>query len=156
MAFPLLAMIMPLMIVAVMMMRPMPMGMMMHPLTWPWPTRVVAENQRLDGDRHGIGRHADAAEIDVVEVHQDDAINDQDLARDVELFAQDRAQSLGYVAIQHDVDRLAVGDTFGKAALNARRKSGEALVGWRALPAQRERDFAVICDVEGHHVTANG
>src|SRR6516164_1518962 len=98
MAFPLLAMIMPMMIMAVMMMRPMPMfmfmpvAMMMQPLAGPRPTRVLAEDQRLDGDRHGVRRHADAAEIDIVEVHQDNAVDDQDLARHIKLFAQDRAQ----------------------------------------------------------------
>ena len=30
--------------------------------------RILAEQQRLDRYRHGIGRHADATEIDVVEI----------------------------------------------------------------------------------------
>ena len=41
--------------------------------------RVLAEDERLDGHRHRMGRHADAAEIDEVEVAQRDAIDDQDL-----------------------------------------------------------------------------
>ena len=42
--------------------------MMMQTLPWPRAARVFAEDQRLDGDRNCIGRHADAAEIDVVEI----------------------------------------------------------------------------------------
>ena len=42
--------------------------MMMQTLARPWAARVFAEDQRLDGDRNRIGRHADAAEIDVVEI----------------------------------------------------------------------------------------
>ena len=41
--------------------------------------RVFAEYQRFDGDRHGVGRHADAAEIDVVEIAQHHAVDGQDL-----------------------------------------------------------------------------
>src|SRR5258708_8802568 len=37
--------------------------------------RVLAEHQRLDGDRHRIGRHADAPEVDVVEVAQHNAVD---------------------------------------------------------------------------------
>src|SRR5580693_3580358 len=32
--------------------------------------RVFVEHQRFDGDRHRVGRHADAAEVDVVEIPQ--------------------------------------------------------------------------------------
>jgi len=41
---------------------------MMQTLPRPWAARVFVEHQRFDGDRHGVGRHADAAEIDVVEI----------------------------------------------------------------------------------------
>jgi hypothetical protein len=112
-----LAVIVPIMIVAEMMMRPvrvampmvvpvhmlvavpvfMLMRMMMQPLARPRAARVLAEHQRLDGDRHGVGRHADAAEVDVVEVHQGDAVDDQDVARDIELLAQDGAERLRHV-----------------------------------------------------------
>src|ERR1700680_4615579 len=34
----------------------------------PRAARILAEHQRLDRHRHGVGRHADAAEIDIVEV----------------------------------------------------------------------------------------
>jgi hypothetical protein len=42
--------------------------MMMQTLARPWAARVFAEHQRFNGDRHGVGRHADAAEIDIVEI----------------------------------------------------------------------------------------
>src|SRR3984893_6295261 len=44
------------------------MLMMMQALARPRAARVFAEHQRFDGARHGVGRHADAAEIDVVEI----------------------------------------------------------------------------------------
>ena len=47
----------------------MPLGMVMQPLAGPRPARVLAEHERLDGDRHRVRRHADAAEVDIVEVH---------------------------------------------------------------------------------------
>src|SRR5713226_2191095 len=58
----------------------MPLGMVMQPLAGPRPARILAEYERLDGDRHGVRRHADAAEVDIVEVHQHDAVDDQDFA----------------------------------------------------------------------------
>ncbi len=42
--------------------------MMVQPLARPRPARVFVEYQRFDGDRHRVGRHADAAEIDIVEI----------------------------------------------------------------------------------------
>jgi hypothetical protein len=44
------------------------MIVMMQTLPRPRAARVFAEHQRFDGDRHGVGRHADAAEIDIVEI----------------------------------------------------------------------------------------
>ena len=44
------------------------MLMMMQTLPRPRAARVFAEHQGFDGNRHGVGRHADAAEIDIVEV----------------------------------------------------------------------------------------
>jgi hypothetical protein len=52
------------------------MLMMMDALARPRPARIFAEHQRFDGHRHGVGRHTDAAEIDVVEIPQHDAIDD--------------------------------------------------------------------------------
>src|SRR5712671_813448 len=88
---------MPTMIVPMMVEMSVPvfmlMGMVMQPLAGPRPARVLAEHKRLDGDRHGVRRHADAAKIDIVEIHEDNAVDDQKLAPYAELFAQDRAQS---------------------------------------------------------------
>ncbi|MGC1250136.1 MAG: hypothetical protein WA889_04610, partial [Xanthobacteraceae bacterium] len=39
----------------------------MQALSRPRAARVFVEHQRFDGDRHCIGRHADAAEVDIVE-----------------------------------------------------------------------------------------
>src|ERR1700722_132312 len=73
------------------------MIMVMQPLARPRAARVLAEDERLDRHRHGVGRHADAAEVDVVEVPQHDAVDDEKLAGDAELVAQDVAGRLGAV-----------------------------------------------------------
>jgi len=41
---------------------------MMQTLPRPRAARVFVKYERLDGDRHGVGRHADAAEVDIVEI----------------------------------------------------------------------------------------
>src|SRR6266566_4085602 len=46
------------------------MVMMVDSLERTTALRVFVEHQGLDGDRHRIGRHPDAAEIDVIEIPQ--------------------------------------------------------------------------------------
>jgi len=53
--------------------------------------RIRFENERFHGDRHRLRGHADASEIDVVEVPQRHPVDHQDLAAYVQFFAQDRA-----------------------------------------------------------------
>src|ERR1700733_16008210 len=96
--------------VMVMMAVIMFMVMMMQSLARPRPARVLAEHQRFDGDRHGIGRHADAAKVAIVEIPQHHAIDDKKFAVDVQFFAQDMAERLRHVAIEHDVERQFPGD----------------------------------------------
>jgi len=52
------------------------------------PARILTENERLDRNRNGTGRHADAPEVDIVEIPQHDAINHKKFALDMELIAQ--------------------------------------------------------------------
>src|SRR5262245_43666864 len=115
--------------------------------------RAFTEHKRLDGDWYGVGGHADAAEIDVVEVAQHHAINGQDLAVDQKLLAQDRAERLGNIAIEHDVDRLASLDGVGKSVPDAFREGRNALIRGRPLPAQSERHLTLAFDqIEGGEV----
>src|SRR5689334_6724736 len=90
-------------IVAMAMVVGMIMVVMMDALVRATALRAFAEHERLDGDRYGVGRHADAAEVDVVEVAQHHAVDRQDLALDQQLLAQDRAERLRNIAIEHDV-----------------------------------------------------
>ncbi len=86
------------MIVSVSVTIPMPVSMpvvlsmimlvVMQALPRPWAARVLAEHERLDRNRNGTGRHADAPEIDVIEIPQHDAVNDEKFALDMELIAQ--------------------------------------------------------------------
>ena len=41
---------------------------MMQPLARTRTTRVFVEDQRIDGHWHRVGRHADPAQIDIVEI----------------------------------------------------------------------------------------
>src|SRR5882672_5055274 len=119
--------------------------------------RVLAEHQRLDRDRHGLRGHADAPEIDVIEVPQDYAVDDEDLALDADLVAQDRAQGLSDVAVDHNVYRRALREGVLQPARYPGRERGDALVRRRALPAQRERGLGLALDqVESREVGADG
>ena len=82
---------------------------MMQPLARARAARILAEHQRLDGHRHGIGRHADAAEIDVIEIPQHHPVDDQELAFDMKLLAQDVAERVRHVAVEHNEERLLFG-----------------------------------------------
>src|SRR5215475_15005961 len=86
------------------------MVVMMDALVWTAALRAFAEHERLDGDRDGVGGHPDATEIDVVEVAQHHAVDREDLALDQKLLAQDSAERLRDVAVEHDVERLAALD----------------------------------------------
>src|SRR3972149_4817790 len=83
---------------------------MMESLTWAWTSRVLAEDQGLDRHRHRIRRHPDRAEIDVVEIPENDAVDDQDVAFDMLLLTENCAQRLRHVTVEHDVKRLLLGE----------------------------------------------
>src|SRR5689334_3960880 len=93
-----MVMVMMVMMVPVAMIVAMPMLMimlvMMDPLPWPRTPRVFVEDQRFDRHRHRVGGHADAAEVDVVEIPQHDAVDHQQFAFDVALLAQDVTKRL--------------------------------------------------------------
>ena len=78
----------------------------MQTLPRPRTARVFAEHQRFDRDRHGVGRHADPAEIDIVEVPQHHAVDDQ-IAANVAFVAKKMSERVRHVAVQHDVERQA-------------------------------------------------
>src|SRR5947207_8652032 len=152
---PVMMVVMMTMAVIVLMVMIVVVLVMVQPLARARPARVLAEHQRLDGHRHGVRWQADAAEIDEVEVPQHHAVDRKNLALHVELVAQDVAERLRDVAVQHDVERLAPRDALGKAAADTLSETGEALVGGRALPAEGERDLALLLDVEGDDVAAD-
>ena len=56
------------MIVRVIMMMIVLMRVVVQPLMASGTARIFAEDERFDGDRHGVGRHPDAPEIDIVEI----------------------------------------------------------------------------------------
>ena len=119
--------------------------------------RVLVEYQRLDGDRHGVGRHANTAEVDVVEIPQHHAIDHQHVAFDVKLLAQDMAERLRHVAVEHDVKRALLGDAVGKPALDTFGKGSETLVRRQSGPAQRQRNVLLaVGEIERCYVAADG
>src|SRR5262249_25318491 len=132
------------------------MVVMMNALGRTAPPRILAEQQRLDRDRHGERGHPNAPEIDVIEIAQHQSINCQDLALDQQLLAQDGAQRLRHVAVEHEVERLLAFDGGGKAVANALREREDPYIVGRLLPAQRKRHFALALDqIEGGEVRAD-
>ena len=119
------AVIMRVTVVMIMVMRVM---IVMQMRVCVWRTRVLAEHQRFDGDGHGLRRPSETAEIDIIKIPQDHSIDDEDLARDAYLFAQDRAQCLGDISVEHDEQRQALRDGVGKSAADALRKRRDALI----------------------------
>src|SRR5262249_45369710 len=132
------------------------MIMMMNTLDRAAAARVFAEQQRFDRHRHGERRHPDASEIDVIEIAQHQSVDRQDLALDQQLFAQDGAQRLRDVVVEHNVERLPAFDGGGEAVADALGEGQNALVGRRTLPAQRERHLALAFDeIEGGEMRAD-
>ena len=105
--------------------------------------RIFAEHQRLDRHRDGERRHPHLAEIDVIEIHQHHAVDDEDFALDAKFFPQERPEGLGDVAVEHDVDRQLGVDLVRKAFADALPECEYALVRRRAGPAQRQRDLGI-------------
>src|SRR6267143_1497518 len=120
-------------------------------------SRVLAEYQGFDGDGNGLRGHANAPQVDVIEIPEDDAVYDEDFAVDTHLVAENGPEGLRDVPVDHDVKRHALRDGVGEAAPDAQGKSRDALVGRTPLPAQCERRFAFTFDkIEGLEVLANG
>src|SRR5215472_5382066 len=97
----------------------------MQTLARPRTTRVFAEHQGFDRDRHGVRRHADTAEIDIVEIPQHDAVDDQKLAGNVAFVTKEMGERLRHVAVQHDVERQALGNPLCEPAPDALGEGGE-------------------------------
>src|SRR5439155_2851093 len=84
--------------------------------------RVLAEYQGFDGDGNGLRGHANAPQVDVVEIPEDDAVDHENFAVDAHFAAQDGAERLRDVPVDHDVEghalrkgvRQSVPDTQGK------------------------------------------
>src|SRR6476660_7045879 len=51
--------------------------------------RVLAEYQGLDRDGNGLRGHANAPQVDVVEIPEDDPVDDEDFTFDTHFIAQD-------------------------------------------------------------------
>src|SRR5262249_19287747 len=110
------------------------MIVMMNTLVRPAAARVFAESQRVYRHRHAGGRRPDASESDALETAQHQPVDRQERAPDQQLFAQDSAQRLRDVAIEHDVERLPALDGGGEAMADALGESQNALVGRRTPP----------------------
>src|SRR5947209_15691477 len=52
-----------------------PPGPTLFPYTTLFRSRIFAEHQRFDRDRHRVGGHSDAAEVDIIEVAKHHAVD---------------------------------------------------------------------------------
>src|SRR5260221_8547023 len=87
--------------------------------------------------------HADAAEVDVVEVAQCDAVEHQHFGGDGVVLLEDGAHRLRHVAVEDQVDRLTLLDRARQAELDRLRESREALERRLGAQAKRERHLGV-------------
>src|SRR4026208_958255 len=105
--------------------------------------RVLAEHQRLYRHRHRARGHADATEVDIVEIAQRDAVEHQQLGADRPILLHDATHGLRYVTVEDQVDRAAAADGALERERHGARERGDALVRRLAAPAEGEREFGV-------------
>src|SRR5690242_16729027 len=123
--------------------------MVMHLAVLVRHARVLGEHQRLDRHGHRVRRHADAPEVDVVEVAQRNAVDDQQLGGDAHVLLEDAAERLRDVAVEDEVNRFFPTDGSLQALAYATRESRYAFERWLAAPAQRQRDLRLpLLEVE--------
>src|SRR5439155_25814203 len=108
--------------------------------------RVLAEYQGLDGDGNGLRRHTNAPQVDVVEIPEDDTVDDEHVAVHAHFVAEDGAERLRDVPVDHDVQGHALRQGLRQSVTDTLGKSGDALVGRDSLPAQCERSLAFALD----------
>src|SRR3954469_17605468 len=118
--------------------------------------RGLAEDERLDGHRHRMRGHADAAEVDVVEIPQRDAVDHQHFAAQPEVLLEDRADGVPDVAVEDEIDRLSLLARARQRGFDGARKGREALVLRHAAPAKGERNLVLaLGEVEGREMLAD-
>jgi hypothetical protein len=115
-----------------------------------WITRIFAEDQRFDRYRHCLRRHTDTAKIDVIEIPQHHPIDNQYLACDIHLLAQDCAKRLRHVAIEHDEEWSAGGNRLGETRNNSLAEGADALISRRPAPTEGQRNISInVRKIEG-------
>ncbi len=105
--------------------------------------RIVAEHQRFDRDRNGVGREADTPEIDIVEIHQHHAVDAENLALHPAVFPQDRAQRLRDIAVEHEINRLFGGEFVRKPFCEPAGAGMQPVIGGSATPAECKGNFGL-------------
>ncbi len=152
-------MMMVIMTVAVTVMVLMILGMLV-PLTLVADVRVawiLAENQRLDRYRNRLRRQPHAAQINVIEIPQHHAVDHQKLIGDVQFIAQNCAQRLRNIAVEHHKERPTRSDRVGKTARNSLGEATQPFIGRRPAPTQGKRDFAIaVGQIESDQMLADG
>lgn len=107
---------------------------------------IVGKDQGLHRDRHRLRGHAYAPEVDVVQVPQHHAIDDQDLALHLHFLAQDGAQRLRNVPVKDQKQRFALGKRARHPEHDAAGKSGNPLVGRSTAPTEGQRHVGFALD----------
>ena len=109
-------------------------------------SRIFAKDERLDRHRHSERRHAHAAEIDVVEVPERDAVQHQHVGPHAELLLQERAQRVGDIVVQNDEQRLFRRERARERLEYPAGETSNARVGGCAVPAECKRHFRIALD----------
>ena len=108
--------------------------------------RIFAEHQRLDRHRHGERRHAHTTEVDVVEVPERDAVEDQHLGGNADLFLEQGAKAERDVGVHDDEERPALRDRVGECLHDPACEPVQPRERRHAGPAKGERHLGVALD----------
>ena len=102
----------------------------------------VGEDERLYRDRHGTRRQSKTTEVDVIEIPQRQAVNDEDLVIERHVLAKYGTEIHGDVGIENDVDGPTVTDATGKTSTNPLGQGLDPLILGASCPTKREDDVS--------------
>src|SRR5438093_11647986 len=98
------------------------------------------EDQRLDGDRHGAGGLEDAPDIDEIEIPKRNAIDGQDLVRQLTFLLERGSDGTADIAVKHEDHRTVSGQGPRNGLDEAGQEGIDPLERGIALPLEHESD----------------
>src|SRR5579863_8194545 len=88
-------------------------------------SREIVEHQRFHRDGHGVRRQSNPAQVDVIKVHEHNAVDHQQLGLNTQVITQYTAEGLREIAIENQVEGLAACDRAHKSTHDAPGQRGD-------------------------------